>query len=214
MLSSNDVYYDWLEHSYADYPNPRETQKDVALPLRFRNAEHSIHEVVAAYLTGYYASLSSDMARLSKGTYLASLLFSVSALHRLTARTTIELQRIEPETPEQLKHVLDQFCFEFVAHDNLLDGLRSGAFGHRPVSSRFFNMVETRLVKYDHLREELIEYKGQTPAGEMMCRPLYDAFGAHLLPLHEELADLQEVLGLAQVLNRLPTQASFNEGDA
>jgi hypothetical protein len=213
-LSSKDVYYDWLEHSYADYPNPRESQREVALPLRFANAEHSIHKEVAAYLARYYASLSSDMARLSKGTYLASLLFSVSALHRLTSRAAIELQRIEPERPEHVKQVLDQFCFEFVAHDSLLSGLRSGAFGHRPVSSRFFNKVETRLTQYESLREKLIEYKGETPGGDLLCRPLYGAFGAHLLPLNEELADLQEMLGLAQVLNRLPTHTSFDEGDA
>ena len=213
-LTSNDVYYDWLEHSYADYPYPSDTQREVALPLRFINAEHSIHKEVAAYLSRYYSSLSSDMARLSKGTYLASLLFSVSALHRLTSRVAIELQRIEPETPDHLKQVLDQFCFEFVTHDSLLSGLRSGDFGHRPVSSRFFNKVETRLTKYESLRARLIEYKGETPGGDLMFRPLYGAFGEHLLPLNEELADLQEMLGLAQVLNRLPTHTTFHEGDA
>ena len=115
---------------------------------------------------------------------------------------------------EELKRVLDHFCFDFVSHDNLLSALRSGAFGHRPVSSHFFSRVETRLLKYDHLRASLIEYKGETADGEKMCRPRYSAFGSNLLPLHDELAGLQEVLGLAQVLNRLPTLASFNEGDA
>jgi len=147
-LSSKDVYYDWLEHSYADYPSPSDAQREVSLPLRFANSEHSIHQEVAAYLSRYYSSLSSDMARLSKGIYLASLLFSVAALHRLTSHAAIELQRIEPETPDHLKQVLDQFCFEFAAHDSLLSGLRSGQFGHRPVSSRFFNKVEARLAKY------------------------------------------------------------------
>ena len=213
-LCCNDVHYDWLEHSYADYPNASETQKDVLLPLRFNHAEYNMQKEVAAYIAHYYSSLSSDMARLSKGIYLASLLFSVSALHRLTARAAIDFQRIEPEGPEELKRALDRFCFEFVSHDSLLTGLRSGAFGHRPTSSHFFSRVETRLVKYDRLRESLIEYKGETPDGDIRCRPRYSEFSKSLLPLHDELAGLQEVLGLAQVLNRLPTQASFNESDA
>jgi hypothetical protein len=46
------------------------------------------------------------MERLSKGIYLANLLFSISALYRLAANAVIDLQRIEPSGPEDLKKLI------------------------------------------------------------------------------------------------------------
>ena len=105
---------------------------EVALPLRHSSAEHDLRKEVTAYLHRYYASMSQDMERLSKGIYLANLLFNISALYRLAANAVIDLQRIEPASPEDIRKLIHDFCFAFACHDSLMGGLRTGAFGHRP----------------------------------------------------------------------------------
>jgi len=156
----------------------------------------------------------ADMERLSKGIYLAQLLFSVSAIFRLTANAAITLENLEPETPADLKIVVDEFCYSFASHDGLLSGLRMGSFGHRPNGSRFFEMIESKLERYEEVRNKFLTECGETEAGDTMVRVNYAEFSEWLLPLHYVLADIQEALGLAQVLNRLPSRQSNDESDA
>ncbi len=204
--TKGEVFYDWLEHCYPNYPKTAQTDEVVALPLRHMASEHDLRKEVTAYLAQYYASISSDMERLSKGIYLANLLFSVSALHRLTANTVIELQRIEPTEPGELKKLLDDFCFAFASHDNLMSSLRSGAFGHLPERSRFFQMAEAKLQRLDEVRSTFLVYRGETADGNLMVQPKYNELSAWLLPALYVLDDIQEFLGLAQVTNRALTK--------
>ena len=169
-------------------------------------SEHDLRKEVPAYLSRYYASISSDMERLSKGIYLANLLFSVSALHRLTTNTVIELQRIEPSGSEEIKKLLNDFCFAFASHDSLMSGLRSGAFGHLPEQSRFFQMVETKLQRFDEVRSKFLVYRVETDEGNLMVQPKHIELSEWLLPTLHLLEDVQEVLGLAQVTNRALTK--------
>jgi hypothetical protein len=200
--STGNIYYDWLEYCYPGYPNAGQIDGEVALPLRHNANEHDLRKEVVAYVANYYASISSEMERLSKGIYLANLLFSISALHRLATNTAIELQRIEPSEPEELKKLLDGFCFTFASHDNLMSGLRAGAFGHLPERSRFFQMVEAKLQSYDEVRSKFLVYRGETDQGDLMVQPKYNEISAWLLPTIHILEDIQEILGLAQVTNR------------
>jgi hypothetical protein len=204
--TSGEVFYDWLEHCYPNYPKTVHTGEKLALPLRYKASEHDLRKEVMIYLAHYYASISSDMERLSKGIYLANLLFSVSALHRLTANAVIELQRIEPSGPEELKKLLNDFCFAFASHDSLMLGLRSGAFGHFPERSRFFQMAEAKLQRFDEVRSKFLIYRGETNDGNLMIQPKYNELSAWLLPTLHVLEDIQEFLGLAQVTNRALTK--------
>lgn len=184
--TARTVFYDWLEHSYPDYPNVLQTASGVGLPLRHNSSSHDLKKEIRTYLHRYYASMSKDMESLSKGVYLANLLFSISALHRLSAHAAIDLQRIEPSSPEELKQLLQKFCFAFANHDSLMEGLRAGAFGHRPESkSRFFGMVEQKLRNYDEIRNKFLVYRGDTADGDQMIEPQYKELSACLLPMIE-----------------------------
>lgn len=207
--TASTVFYDWLEHCYPSYPNAVQVDGDVALPLRHSSAQHNLRKEVTAYLGRYYASISKDMDRLSKSIYLANLLFSISALHRLTAHAVIDLQRIEPSGPEELKQLIHEFCFAFASHDSLMAGLRAGAFGHRPEgNSRFFRLVELKLQQYDEVRSKFLVYRGETAEGDLRVEPKYNELNAWLLPVVHVLEDIQEVLGLAQVTNRALTKGA------
>lgn len=201
-IDDEEIYFDWLEHCYLNYPKAIEIDGDVALSPRYKASEHDLRREVTAYVANYYASISNDMARLSKGIYLANLLFGISALHRLAANTVIELQMIEPSGPGDLKNRLDEFCFAFASHDSLMTGLRVGAFGHLPSRSRFFQMVEAKLQQYDEVRSKFLVYRGETSEGDLMVQPNYEALRDWILPTVRVLEDIQEVLGLAQVTNR------------
>ncbi len=157
-----EIFYDWLEYCYPIYPKAIHIGGNVALPLRYKASTHDLRKEVTVYLANYYESISKDMERLSKGIYLANLLFSISALHRLATSTVIELQRIEPSEPEEIKKLIDKFCFAFASHDSLMTGLRTGAFGHLPERSRFFQMVEANLQRYDEVRTKFLIYRGET----------------------------------------------------
>ncbi|MEK6289731.1 MAG: DUF4365 domain-containing protein [Acidobacteriota bacterium] len=209
--TTNTVFYDWLEHCYPSYPNAVQLDGEIALPLRHSSAEHDLRKEVTAYLHRYYASISQDMERLSKGIYLANLLFSISALYRLVANAVIDLQRIEPSGPEDLRKLIHDFCFAFACHDSLMGGLRAGAFGHRPTdNSRFFSVVEHKLQQYDEVRSKFLVYRGENAEGDLMFETKYKEITASLLPMFHVLEDIQEVLGLAQALNRaLPESGSL-----
>jgi hypothetical protein len=204
--STGKIFYDWLEYCYPNYPKAGHTDAEVALPLRYTATEHDLLKEAMAYVANYYAYISTEMESLSKGIYLANLLFSISALHRLAASTAIELQRIEPSDPEELKKLLDEFCFTFASHDSLMTGLRAGAFGHLPERSRFFQMVEAKLQRYDETRSKFLVYRGETDQGDLMVQPKYNEISAWLLPTVHVLEDIQETLGLAQVTNRALTR--------
>jgi hypothetical protein len=202
--TSRTVFYDWLEHCYSGYPNGCQTDKDVLLPLRHSSSTHDIREEALAYLRSYYASMSNDMERLSRGIYLSNLLFSISALHRLSTRAAIDLQQLEPSSSEDLKHFLLTFCVAFASHDKLMEGLRIGEFGHRPESnSRFFRLIDQKLTSYDEVRRKFIVYRGETPDGNYMVEPKYKEISAWLLPMIGVLEDIEETLGLAQVTNKM-----------
>lgn len=203
---TGEIYYDWLEYCYPNYPKTGGSNEKIALPLRHKASDHSFQTEVTTYLRHYYASLSSDMEALSKGIYLANLLFSVSALYRLTANTIIELQQIEPDGPDELKKLLDHFSFAFASHDSLMLGLRTGAFGHLPDKSRFFVLAEAKLQRYDEVRSKFLVYLGETEEGDIKVQPKYGEISNWLLPTLRVLEDLQEFLGLAQVKNKSLTK--------
>lgn len=204
--TAQTVFYDWLEFCYQPYPDACQTQSIIDLPLRHSSDAHDIKKEVYAYLRRYYASISKDMERLSKGIFLSNLLFSISSLHRLSTRTAIDFQRDEPTEPEELKQFLQRFCFAFACHDGILEGLRTGAYGHRPpVNSRFFKVVEHKLFSYDEIRNKFLVYRSETADGDhLIFEPRYAEIVAWLLPMIDILDDMEETLGLAQVLNRLP----------
>ncbi len=197
------IFYDWLEHCYPPYPETVPASGEVALSLRHSAGQHDLKREVRNYVGRYYASMSRDMERLSKGIYLANLLFSISALHRLSAHAVIELQGIEPSNSGELKDRLHNFCFAFASHDNLMEGLRGGAFGHRPKSnSRFFRLVDQKLRRYDEVKSKFLIYRGETATGDLIVEPKYAELYEWLLPMVHVLGDIEEALGLAQVTNR------------
>ncbi len=210
-VTTTTIYYDWLEHCYPDYPKTFQAEGEVSLPLRHSSASHDLKKEVRAYVSHYYKSMSKDMERMSKGIYLANLLFSISALHRLSARAVIHLQSSEPANLETLKDSLKRFCFNFACHDSLMAGLRAGAFGHRPESkSRFFRLVEQKLRRYDEVRDKFLISRGENAAGDLMIEPRYAELNAWLLPMLEVLDDIEETLGLAQVTNRTLIKAAHS----
>lgn len=201
--TAKTVFYDSLEYCYPSYPEIGRSQSDVGLILRYNSDAHDIKKEVPACLSRYYQSISNDMGHLSQGIFLSNLLFSISALHRLSTGMAIRLQQIEPSGPEELRQFLQGFFYAFASHDKLMEGLRSGAFGHLPQNqSRFFRVVEHKLSRYDEVRNRFLVYRGETADGDYMVEPRYNEINARLLPMIEVLEDIEETLGLAQVLNK------------
>lgn len=130
--STKKIFYDWLEYCYPDYPNMGQSDENVYLSLRHISTDHDIKKEIATYLRQYYGALSKDMESLSNGIFLSNLLFSISAMHRVSTRAAIDLQQIEFTDSDELKSFLGSFCFALSSHDHLMEGLRNGAFGHLP----------------------------------------------------------------------------------
>jgi hypothetical protein len=208
------LFFDWLEHAYADYPQAKERNGWVRLPLRKNSEAHDFHAEVGRYIARYYSAIRKDAQDLAQSWHLTQVLFHVSALFRACARMAIEYQRRDFEDPEEVRHVVGGFYTVFAAHDELLSALREGRLGVKtPHRSRLLEIVTAKLGRYDEVRGKFFQRQNRVPTDGYWLIPIrYTELIDYLLPTLNVLQDIEEVLFQALALGKLIWPLREDEG--
>ncbi|MBI5047350.1 MAG: DUF4365 domain-containing protein [Deltaproteobacteria bacterium] len=211
-LSNGVLAFDWLQYAYAAYPQLGTGESEVGLPLSKNSGSHEFRQEILAYLRQYYAVVRRDVQDGSQNLYLTRILFHVSALFRVCARTAIELQRLDSDDPNDYRQLVHAFVTAFAAHDEILAWLREGRFTDSRAAgeSRILSLVGTLLALYDQGRDKLFQRQDRED-GFWKIRPDYSGLAAYLLPTFGVLHDLEEILFQGLMLGKLvyvPGEAS------
>ncbi len=203
-LSTSVLAFDWLQYSYAAYPQIRDGDDDVELSLHKNTDSHSLRHEVPAHLRQYYSAVRKDAQDAAQSLLLTRVLFHIAALFRACARATIDLQRLDSDEPDDLRALVHAFLTEFAAHDELLSALREGRFGSGQVQtgSRLLGLVTSRLAIYDEARDKLFQ-RQERKDGYWMIRPHYQGIAAYLLPTLGVLQELEEILFQGLTLGKI-----------
>lgn len=199
------VFFEWLEHAYADYPQAKERDGWVQLSLLKNSDMHDLRAEVRRYIDRFYSAIRKDAQALTLSWHLTRVLFHISALFRACARMAIELQRHDFESSEDLKSLFGWFYTEFAAHDELLSALRESRFGvQNPPHSRLLEIVTAKLAYYDDARDRFFHRQNRVPVDGYWLIPVrYTELGKYLLPTLNALQDIEEVLFQALALGKL-----------
>jgi hypothetical protein len=212
-LSENIFAFEWLQYSYPTYPRLGDGDGDVDLPLYKNTSAHSFRDYVLNYLTQYYLTVRNDVQSGVQSLYLTRVLFHVAALFRICARMIIEVQRLEPETVDDIRRLYRQFYTEFAAHDELLAALREGRFGDEGGTSRsrLLGVIADRLAIYDVARGKF--FRPDRKGSFWLIKPDYEGVDNYLLPTLGVLQEIEEILFQALTLGRIVYAPPASDAD-
>jgi len=201
--SQRRLWYSWLEHAYAGYPQPLKSEGRLELTLQSELAA-GFPDIVASYVAEWFARLRSEIQLLPDRVQLSRFSLHVAALARCLTQiiTQIHLSLTSGRSADELQAQLHSMFLEFGFHDGFLLSLwEPDSSWRQPLSSRIAGVISPKLEAYIERRGHFWMREKRVTAGDFDLIPFsYTALQRHLVPTLEAAWDLQDALNQLIVL--------------
>lgn len=206
-ISQGRFFFDWLQHAYPFYPEPRDIEAEVLLKLGKRSTARPIQDDVEKYVIAYFTGLRRDALKFAQDGHLSKFLLHTAALAQACARISLTLQNEEDRSAEHVEDIGYWFFLEFGSHDDLLWSLwEDGSRWRLPVSAQTAATLSPLLDRYAKARGKFWFREHRKGEGALQFVPVrYSDLLENVLPTLSVLWDLQDVLMQLLALGRVVT---------
>ncbi len=210
--SQRRLWYDWLEHAYAGWPQVLKSDGKLELTLR-AECGPDFADAVGTYVSGWFARLRREIHALPDRGQLSPFSLHVAAVARCL--TQIHLALTSGRSVDELQDHLHFMFLEFGFHDGFLLSLwEPDSPWRQPLSSRIAGIISPKLEAYVERRGHFWIREKRVTAGDFDLIPFsYTGLQQHLLPTLEAAWDLQDAVNQLIVLGSV-IDANANEGGA
>lgn len=197
--SQGRLWYGWLEHAYAGWPQRLKSDGRLELTLRSEYGP-DFTDAVGKYVSEWSARLRREIDLLPDQGQLSKFSLHVAAVARCL--TQIHLALTSGRSADDLQNALHFLFLEFGLHDNFLLTLwEPDSPWCQPLSSRIAGIISPKLEEYIKRRGHFWMREKRVSKGDFEFIPFsYTGLQRHLLPALETAWDLQESLGQLMVL--------------
>jgi len=210
--SARRLWYSWLEHAYAGWPDRLKSDGNLELTLRSEFGP-DFSDYISRYVSEWFARLQREIRLLSDRVQLSRFSLHIGAVARCL--TEIHLALTGGRSVDGLEDALHFMFLEFGVHDSFLLSLwEPGSPWREPVSSHIAGIISPKLERYISRRGHFWMREKRVSAGDFDLIPFsYTALQQHLLPALEAAWELQEALNQLIVLGSV-VGPNVGRGDA
>ncbi len=202
--SQHRLWYGWVEHAYAGWPQRLKSDGRLELTLR-SECGPEFASAVGEYVSEWSARLRREIHLLPNQGQLSKFSLHVAAVARCLTQIHLAPTLTSGQSADDLQETLHFMFLEFGLHDSFLLALwEPDSPWRQPLSSRIAGIISPKLEEYIRKRGHFWMREKRVSRDDFDFIPFsYTGLQRHLLPTLKAAWDLQESLGKLMVLGEV-----------